>query len=251
MAEKNIKDISEIFNVSKSALRYWEKKGLISLERNRDNDYRVYSRRSLYEIQDMLTYRSFGMPLKYIRQINKSSVDYYKDILSQGYENISEQISRLRISLGYIENKLKFIDEYYHLLENPYEKCTMDKIKILPWELTNYIMKLYSKAPHICYYSLIFKAPYKNFSEGLIVPCNFSDGGSLPILNYDEISSETHIAFLLKSEYADGSHSDLNKHIDNIRKLGYSAGTIICKYLTSGTEGNTKYDYFKAIAEVF
>lgn len=251
MTEKNIKDISEIFGVSKSALRYWEKKGLISLDRNTDNDYRVYSRRSIFELQDMLIYRSFDMPLKYIRQINESSVDYCKNILSESHDNISEQISRLRTSLRYIENKMNLIDEYYYLLENPYKKCEMAKVKILPWKLTNYILELYSNLPHKCYYSLIFKAPYTSFSEGLILPYHFSNGDSSPIWSYDESAETTHIAFLLKSLYADGNQSDIGTHIENIHKQGLSTGTIICKYLTSGTENNVKYDYFKAIVEVF
>ncbi|HCT5592277.1 TPA: MerR family transcriptional regulator, partial [Enterococcus faecalis] len=49
--EKNytIKDVSELLNIPKSTIRYWDEQGLISTTRNEENGYRTFDLEDLFK----------------------------------------------------------------------------------------------------------------------------------------------------------------------------------------------------------
>lgn len=53
--EKNytIKDVSELLNIPKSTIRYWDEQGLISTTRNEENGYRTFDLEDLFKIYDI------------------------------------------------------------------------------------------------------------------------------------------------------------------------------------------------------
>ena len=64
--EKNytIKDVSELLNIPKSTIRYWDEQGLISTTRNEENGYRTFDLEDLFKIYDIDFYRKMGIPIK-------------------------------------------------------------------------------------------------------------------------------------------------------------------------------------------
>ena len=68
--EKNytIKDVSELLNIPKSTIRYWDEQGLISTTRNEENGYRTFDLEDLFKIYDIDFYRKMGIPIKDIKR---------------------------------------------------------------------------------------------------------------------------------------------------------------------------------------
>ncbi|MDQ6420644.1 MerR family transcriptional regulator [Paenibacillus sp. LHD-117] len=64
-----IREISELTGVPSSAIRHWEKEGLLELPRNSDNGYRYMSSAHVRQISIIRTLRSANHPLDVIRQV--------------------------------------------------------------------------------------------------------------------------------------------------------------------------------------
>ena len=60
---KSVKEVSMITGITEQNIRYYEKKGLLSPERNRKNSYREYSDRDIDRLKMILLFRKLDMPL--------------------------------------------------------------------------------------------------------------------------------------------------------------------------------------------
>ena len=62
--EKNytIKDVSELLNIPKSTIRYWDEQGLISTTRNEENGYRTFDLEDLFK--KFIQIKSFWLKYK-------------------------------------------------------------------------------------------------------------------------------------------------------------------------------------------
>ncbi|MCU7378591.1 MerR family transcriptional regulator [Clostridiales Family XIII bacterium ASD5510] len=91
----SIEQVSRIFNIPKSTLRYWEDKGLLHPIRNKENGYREYSRYAITEIEDLLTYKTMHgavHPRYAIDQKSRSAEG--KELLPAGERSSFETIGR-------------------------------------------------------------------------------------------------------------------------------------------------------------
>ena len=67
----SIRDVSEILNLSREMIRYYEKNGVISPRRNDENSYRSYSIFDIFMLLDTLQYRSWGIQIKGIQDLRQ------------------------------------------------------------------------------------------------------------------------------------------------------------------------------------
>lgn len=249
---KNIKDIAKLFNVPKSALRYWEKKGLISLERNKENDYRVYSKKSISEIQDLLMYRSLGLSLKDICRINEASVDSNIEIIIKRRGVLELEMQRLEDTMNKLDDRIDRSNEYKALQRTPYQSCKPDPFILLPWSFENSIMELYVNTTNIFDMINVYEPPYNQCLEGIAVSLEHADKipeGVAPIWSLRK-PGKRYLSFLLRTEYAFPWEHNLSEHLKELHELGYRTGVVIGKFLTAGAQDGIKYDYYKAMVEI-
>lgn len=64
-----IGEVSAFVGASSSAIRHWEKEGLISLPRDQGNGYRKFNRTQIRQIQVIRILRSANYPLEIIKQV--------------------------------------------------------------------------------------------------------------------------------------------------------------------------------------
>lgn len=104
MSEKyTLKEVSELFGVNKSALRFWEKSGLIQSNRNKGNDYREYTKEDLLRISDILNYRFAHYSIKNLKIIDNLSVEENIVLLQE----IQKEITEKKEELSRIENRIQ------------------------------------------------------------------------------------------------------------------------------------------------
>ena len=70
----SVGEVSQICNVSKKALRYYDKIGLISSERSCSNNYRYYSNESLLAVPVIKYYKQMGFKLDEMREFIEGNV---------------------------------------------------------------------------------------------------------------------------------------------------------------------------------
>lgn len=103
MSDKyTLKEVSELFGVNKSTLRFWERKGILQSNRNIENDYREYTKDDLLKISDILHYRFANYSIKDLKTIDFITLEENKRLL----EEIQQQISDKKEELDRIEKRI-------------------------------------------------------------------------------------------------------------------------------------------------
>lgn len=91
-----IGELAELFGVSTDTLRYYEKAGILSSQKNDDNGYRYYSNEEVIVLMDILFFRSMKLSIKDIKQIiTKMGIADIKKLLYQNQRLIEDRIREL------------------------------------------------------------------------------------------------------------------------------------------------------------
>ncbi len=116
--EYSIGEVSNILNLSKDMVRYYEKQGAIKASRNPENNYRTYETMEVFWLLEAVQHKSWGIPISEIADVRKNRYDQntdtflsrkigelkdeiaYKELLRGRLENIREQIPLSRINVG-------------------------------------------------------------------------------------------------------------------------------------------------------
>ena len=94
----NINEIETRTGVSKQNVRFYEKKGLLNPNRNRENGYRVYTENDIYKINEIILFRKLGFTIEDILKIQKGhksineSVIYYNEIAKLQMNHLKQQL---------------------------------------------------------------------------------------------------------------------------------------------------------------
>ncbi len=107
-----IGELAGLFKIETSQIRYYEKIGLLTSERARDSDYRLYNFPSLRILEIILQFRGLGVSIKKIKSlIDGYDVADYKQVLNTFLKDADKQILDLKkkrqslsVSLDFMEN---------------------------------------------------------------------------------------------------------------------------------------------------
>lgn len=103
-----ISDISNIFQISKEMIRYYEKQGAISSVRKSDNNYRMYSIWDVFNFLDFLQYKEMGISAKELVKIKENHFSKnIKERLLTLKDNLSDEIQYKILMQNRIEELLE------------------------------------------------------------------------------------------------------------------------------------------------
>jgi DNA-binding transcriptional MerR regulator len=89
-----IKELSDILNISKQMIRYYEQCGVINPEREKDNNYRIYHSMDLFELLEAVSLSKFDVNIKKIHEIkNTQAGEMLKESYQSFYEKKQEEIA--------------------------------------------------------------------------------------------------------------------------------------------------------------
>ena len=112
-ARYSIGDMSRICNISKKALRYYDKIGLITSQRQDYNNYRYYTNESLLAVPVIKYYKQMGFTLDEMRVfIEGTSVNVYSSIQS----SFQSKIEELKKEQEEIQKKYASVKDWYDLV---------------------------------------------------------------------------------------------------------------------------------------
>jgi DNA-binding transcriptional MerR regulator len=106
----SIGDVSRLCNISKKALRYYDKIGLIKSERDCINNYRYYSNESLLAVPVIKYYKQMGFKLDEMREFIEGNV--YKAIKG----SFQSKIDELKKTQEEIRRKYVSVKDWYDLI---------------------------------------------------------------------------------------------------------------------------------------
>jgi len=249
MRKKNyIKEISDIFQIPPSTLRYWEHESLIKFSRDEENNYRLPSFQTVLDIWDIMLYRDISIPLKDIKLIPSMNVDELESTLIKNKKKLIDELYKLEETIKKIESKERNIEKVKYFKSNAYytEKRIFSPIKLLDY-FDNYLNKkitqLYVSEPNECV--LVINTKKSIIDYGIFVPETDNN-----IFRKKDSCEKLYLRCLLKVKTDDISINNSSDLLLKAEKLGYKTGLIIGEYLISACE-DKRYDYYDTWIELF
>ncbi|GAJ99825.1 MerR family transcriptional regulator [Geomicrobium sp. JCM 19055] len=88
-------DLLEMIDVSRDALRYYEKQGILNPRHNEQNNYRQYTDKDIYRLLVTDFYKKRNLSLKEIKTLQQGiEIEELESLLEMKMEELERKISR-------------------------------------------------------------------------------------------------------------------------------------------------------------
>ncbi len=240
-----IGDVAEIFDIPTSTLRFWERSGLISFERDDVNNYRRFPFQTLVEIADITFARDVGTPLAQYKDIRLSDMDEQKDLLDGFEVDARRRIAAIEHSISKIHARKELIELWESVRA---ESIHLERAKLEPVYRFDFsdkdMVKLYLEKP-IDAVDIISSTVPESYEYGRFMRASDRE----LIREGDDADCEYLCGPLWMNERR---QTNVEEFWAKAKSLGKKPGKAICRYLISGMEETQGYCYFfKAWLEVF
>lgn len=110
--EYTIGEVSELLNLSRDMIRYYEKQGAIHSKRNEANNYRTYDEMEVFWLMEAVQHKSWGIPISEIANIRQNQ---FSSSTEQFLENEIERLTKQTSYETLLVDRLKTVKEYMRL----------------------------------------------------------------------------------------------------------------------------------------
>ena len=120
MRNFTIKEMSTMFNIPSSTLRYYESIGILNNVERTSNSQRIYEGKHIHRLNTICCFKSTGMSIANLQAFfsyednNEEAVDEIVELLSNQKLSVEEEILKLQTNLEHVTIKLN----YYLALKN-------------------------------------------------------------------------------------------------------------------------------------
>lgn len=241
--QQTLKKLASLFHIAPSALRYWDKEGLIRFERSEENNYRYPTWKTMLDICDVLLNRSLSIPVKSMRELPKMDVHQQLQLLDTSEEKLLNQIKEIQAMIESIHHKKALLEETLAL--DAIKNITLTKAKLPAIRSFTFEnkedMELFIYDPSC---SAILLDTRNECSYGL-----FTDNPKDVLFREEDKIEKQYLKGLLKINTEDISMSNADQFYSEARKLNLKAGSIIGRYLVTAYD-QQRYDYYEAWLEI-
>lgn len=106
-----INEVEAKVGLSKKSIRYYEDNGLLTISRNSDNDYRVYTEADILLLKRIKFLRELGVPIKELQAIKNNTLSL-KDCLEDRIHKIDAEMENYTTVKSMCEEIIKNNDEF-------------------------------------------------------------------------------------------------------------------------------------------
>ena len=102
MGSRNIKEAEEETGITRQNIRFYEKKGLIQPERNKENDYRQYSEEDIKRLKTIKMLRKLDFPVEDIKEVLEGNTDFTQAVRNH-LDSLKERKKELSAQINFLE----------------------------------------------------------------------------------------------------------------------------------------------------
>lgn len=124
MKTYSINQLSKLFNVQSSTLRYYEDMGLLVNVGRTETNQRIYTDEHIARLNAISCFKNTGLPISkmqdFFRYENdlEVNIDNIIELVTEHEKNINEQIKKMQKELAHIEHKVR----YYNGIKDAIDK---------------------------------------------------------------------------------------------------------------------------------
>lgn len=176
-----INEVEKIVGISKKNIRFYEKEGLLSPDRSKDNGYRDYNDEDVACLEQIKLLRKLGIPIDEIRSLQKGNstvadaMRRHLVTLERSKQNINNSIE-FCTALKSEEKLLKDLDAHQCLLqmeEMESKGASFNNIHVRDVKSAQYMGAVIASAVMIAFMVIIFLIMLLTFKEETEVPFFF------------------------------------------------------------------------------
>lgn len=244
----HIGEIARFFDVPASTLRYWQDAGILSPDKNSDNSYREYKMEDFMTLSDVIFYKSLGVSLKQIRNIEKETPEEHEQLFRGKIAELEHRKQQLDRCIEKLKQRLYMIAELKKLERHPYLESDIDTECIVSFDLIEMDkVRQYIENPYL-YSRVQHTNCLESEQRGLTLSLKQIDREKEKQILWEK-RGHSYVVCLLKEEVTKGYPNNLREHLNHIQKK-YKTGYIISRFLLCAQENGKRYDYYKTFVEV-
>lgn len=231
--------LADTFHIAPSALRYWDKMGLVHFERSPENNYRYPTMQTMLELCDVLLNRSLSIPIKAMQKIPQMNAAELEALLQENETKLTQQAKDIQESIERIHVKQQMLEKFKTLKKQQgfvIESRCFPAIKPFSFQNERDIQIFV----HETYQSAILVCPGAEHQYGL-----FTEVGTPPLLREKDTQAHPYIKGLLWVPSDDTPGSNYQDFSAEAIRLGSKPGPVFGRYLINVCEG-MRYDYYEA-----
>lgn len=240
-----INEISKLYSIPKSTLRYWDQEGLISFDREPSTGYRQYTIKTIIDVGDVAYYRSLNMSIDEIKELAKKNAEDLEELFKNSRKKVEEQIKKLQETQDKIDTRLMNINLYRRLLENPYTFSKPNFKKLVKNNFENIYHQKYIEDPS----SAALYIPREDIGKMEYTFISDSEQENQNIVWNIEETSQRFVYCLLRTENSLLNLNCLEAHQEFFKMKGFEMGNIVGRYLFSAYDQKS-YDYHECWIEI-
>ncbi|MBO0436302.1 MerR family transcriptional regulator [Vagococcus fluvialis] len=246
----SIGEISKLFNIPTSTIRYWEEKEVFLPRRNEENDYRLFNLQSTIELLDIVFYRNLNVPLKKMKHFNRLNPEAIYSILEDTEEDVLKELVILEKKLKGIAERKEQLESLFTLKERGYKEEATHVEKIVTVDM-NDEEDIKIQLEYLSNFTLYQdNQESDSYQIGISVPKNYQNHKEILWLK-DPEKQPIYMTCLLESASENLNDSNIDEHKKELAKKGYQVVRVIATYLATASEDDTNsVDYYKAWLEV-
>lgn len=250
----SISEICKMLNISASALRFYESKGLISPSRNHDSNYRQYSYKMLIQLSDIMLYRNLEVPLNLVEKLLQAPAGEVVEILDQTMDETHRKIIQMHDALHLMSVYERRIRKYLALLHQsePFRIISQPPIKMaVPFRIQQ-DMPAYIANPYTFAFGIYIDDLEKSsdYSRCIIDPEASFPKRSTVWSRHEK--NERYVEFLMRTEYSTVNDNNLDELFSFMSSQGIRPGHLIGQYLVYdySSKDNKLYDYYQTWVQI-
>lgn len=239
-----IGEISKRLNISTAALRFWEEKGLFSVNKG-ENRYRLYTERDLVRIADIIYYRNLGVPIREMNHFINCPVEQYGENLEKLQGELIERIADYQHIYRRTMNRKESLKELKRLMQCRFAVEEVPFFAVEPFDFLEgekLLQYIHDPSSYVWYADT---ADLTKGARGIIV----SEKKKGHPLLWEKKADETYITFLVREKIDQGYQWDIEETLELVKE-SYQTGKLLTRYLFSATEKGERIEYLKAFLEV-
>lgn len=238
-----INEVSSLLGVEPSAIRYWEKKGLLHLQRDFENDYRYFDSKALLEVLDIVFFRKLQLPIKDLSKHLSGTVEEKQLIIKKVRSDVEELIVKLNQAdktLSLEMERLNEIEELQLHTNKMSEEMDFSEVESLNFLHKSHTQQYLSDPSH--FILLINEVEKQTIKEGIILDKKNSEDKHV-IWRKNE-STDIIFGGLLLVNSDDYEMNTLNELRESL-SITPAYNQVIAQYLTTAKDSGHLFDYYK------
>ena len=124
MTQYNIREVSEMFQLPASTLRYYEDQGILTNIKRTDSGQRIYEDCHINRLKTICCFKNAGMTISQLQEFftyeseEEQHIDSILNLLNTHKDNITEQITTLQNSYAHLLRKLHYYEDIQKSLKS-------------------------------------------------------------------------------------------------------------------------------------